>query len=347
MKKFLIIGVLFAVFPFVTYAQTTGTTIVPASSTVTTVSPGLLPGDFFYFLDNWGEAIRTFFTFNIEAKARLDLEYARERAAEIKQVLSDPRRKLEDIVGAQANFDQHIADAAAIVKDEKAAGTDVSELAKELDDELDFSHNDIKDALITHENLTSTGEVELRAKIEALPAGDPQIEGLTNALEQITKEKEGAQNESSDLENKVLDQQAVFEDAMGPKISAEKHLEQVMRLREWMGKQEGGLPGSFSSSTDQLLKQAEEALKQGDFETAKNLSEEAKHNAEKSREDLQDGERPTPMPGSDRDSHGCIPSAGYSWNESKNACTRPWEDNQGADNGRGTDSSGGSTEGSN
>ncbi len=32
-----------------------------------------------------------------------------------------------------------------------------------------------------------------------------------------------------------------------------------------------------------------------------------------------------PMPGSDRDEHGCIPSAGYSWCESKQMCIRPWE----------------------
>ncbi|MFD2178007.1 hypothetical protein [Veronia pacifica] len=40
------------------------------------------------------------------------------------------------------------------------------------------------------------------------------------------------------------------------------------------------------------------------------------------------------MPGSDRDKHGCIGSAGYSWCESKNECVRSWElaDDQGFDN---------------
>ncbi|WP_175866965.1 hypothetical protein [Burkholderia contaminans] len=32
-----------------------------------------------------------------------------------------------------------------------------------------------------------------------------------------------------------------------------------------------------------------------------------------------------PMLGSDRDSHGCIPSAGYSWCEQTQQCERPWE----------------------
>jgi len=36
---------------------------------------------------------------------------------------------------------------------------------------------------------------------------------------------------------------------------------------------------------------------------------------------------PTPMPGSDRDAHGCIPSAGYTWCEPMNQCIRTWETN--------------------
>lgn len=31
------------------------------------------------------------------------------------------------------------------------------------------------------------------------------------------------------------------------------------------------------------------------------------------------------MPGSDRDAHGCIGSAGYSWCESTGKCERSWE----------------------
>ena len=30
--------------------------------------------------------------------------------------------------------------------------------------------------------------------------------------------------------------------------------------------------------------------------------------------------------GGDRDEHGCIPSAGYSWDAEKQKCVRPWEE---------------------
>jgi len=34
---------------------------------------------------------------------------------------------------------------------------------------------------------------------------------------------------------------------------------------------------------------------------------------------------PQAIPGADRDSHGCIGSAGYSWCAKTNQCERPWE----------------------
>jgi len=37
-------------------------------------------------------------------------------------------------------------------------------------------------------------------------------------------------------------------------------------------------------------------------------------------------ERKQPMPGSDRDAHGCIGSAGYTWCESAQKCLRMWEE---------------------
>lgn len=33
-----------------------------------------------------------------------------------------------------------------------------------------------------------------------------------------------------------------------------------------------------------------------------------------------------PVLGGDKDSHGCIGSAGYSWNETKQKCVREWEE---------------------
>ena len=39
-----------------------------------------------------------------------------------------------------------------------------------------------------------------------------------------------------------------------------------------------------------------------------------------------DGERKLEQVGGDRDAHGCIPSAGYTWCAAKNKCLRPFEE---------------------
>lgn len=282
MKKILFTGIVLAMVPFVSFAQTAATSTTATTTPPTSVAPavpGLLPGDFFYFLDRWGEALNMFLTFNKDEKARLNLEYAKERAAEIKEVLKDSRRKLADIEDAKKNYDEHIAEATATIKEEKDKGNDVSGLARELDDELDVSHRELKDAYKEHEDNASQAEIELRAKIAALPAGDPQLEGLTKALAAITKEKEDAQGEDTDVEKNVSETQSVFEDAMGPRISAEKHLEQVMRLRDFRERM-GEMPFQFSTSSQLLMKQAQDAMMRGDYETAKRLSKEAQRGLE-------------------------------------------------------------------
>ncbi len=42
--------------------------------------------------------------------------------------------------------------------------------------------------------------------------------------------------------------------------------------------------------------------------------------------EVQDKQPDEQLVGGDRDSHGCIPSAGYLWCESKQKCLRAWEE---------------------
>lgn len=297
MKKLLFAGIMLALAPFVSFAQTTatGTTPVPetaVTATPATIAPGLVPGDFFYFFDNWGENLRLTFTFNKESKAKLHLQYAKERVAEMKDVLKKPDAKLADIEDAKKNFDAQIADAATLVKSEKDNGADVAGLARELDDELDQSRTELKDVFHGHQDNADRAEVEIRAKIDAITAsgmasstGANELQGLTQALESITKEKGDANKEENDLDTNLSDEQALFEEIMGPQMSAEKHMEQAARFRDQLQAMAGQVPEQASA---QLMKQAQEAMKRGDFETAKRMSKDAEHRLEKARE-MRDG----------------------------------------------------------
>lgn len=286
MKKLRLAGIMLMLVPFISFAQTTatGTTPVPetaVTATTAAVAPGLVPGDFFYFLDNWSENLRLAFTFNKESKAKLHLQYAKERVAEMKDVLKKPEAKLADIEDAKKNFDAQVADAATLVKSEKDSGSDVADLARELDDELDQSRTELKDIFQGHQGSQGRAEAEIRAKLATLAPSDPQVQGLTQALESITKEKDIAHNEENNIDANLSDEQALFEEIMGPQMAAEKHMEQAMRLEAVAGQ----VP---SQASEQLMKQAEEAMKRGDFETAKRISKDAEHRLEKARE-MRDG----------------------------------------------------------
>jgi hypothetical protein len=280
MKKLLILGTLLMSAPFVSFAQTPATA-APTTETTIVTKPGLLPGDFFYFLDQWGEYLSLAITFNKENKARKHLEYAKERVAEMNDVLKNQNAKLDDIASAKENFDAQIADAAALVKNEKDSGADVAGLAREIDDELDLSKNELKDIFKGHQDRSSRAEEEIRAKLESLSPTDPQAQGLTQALESITKEKGNAIKEEEGLDIGLMDEQALFEEVMGKEMAAQKHMDQAMRLRDRMGQ---GLPTGFATSSDKFMKDAQEAMKRGDFESVKRMSKEAERALEKARE---------------------------------------------------------------
>lgn len=286
MKKLLIIGAVLMSAPFVSLAQTGTTAGAQATGTTATIvaDPGLLPGDFLYFFDRWTEALNLALTFNNEKKARKHLEYAKERIAEMGKVLEDPTATLEDVSGAKDDFAAQIADAATLVKEEKDKGNDVSDLASDLDDELDDIHDDLKDILKEHGDEFSRAEAEIRAKIAVLSPTDPQLQGLTQALESITKEKMDAMKEEEDVDAELEDEQALFEEIMGKEMSAQKHIDEAMRLKARLDAIAGQLPADVVASSQELLNQANAADLRGDFETAKKLSKQAKKMLEKAKE---------------------------------------------------------------
>lgn len=290
MKKIFFAGAVFALVPFVSFAQTATTTAVQATGTITITTtitdPGLIPGDFFYFLDRWSEALGTSFTFSKEKKARKHLEYAKERVAEMSEVLKNAEAKLDDIADAKADFDERVAKAVNLVKSEKDSGLDVSKLARELDDELDASRDALKDIFKEHKDKSSRAEEVIRAKLASLSPTDPQVQGLTQALESITKEKGDATKEEDDLDIDLMDEQEIFDEIMGKEMSAKRHMEKAMRLRSL----EDAMM-QVSTSSVQLMKQAQEAMQRGDFEEAKRMSKEAERgleNAKDMRDDFED-----------------------------------------------------------
>jgi len=281
---------MFAMTPFVSFAQTAEietVAVVPTSTTTTTLvaqitDAGFTPGDFFYFIDRFSESLNMAFTFNKEKKASKHIKYAKERVAEMDEVLKKPDAKLDDVADAKADFDKRIAEAAILVKSEKESGSDVADLARELDDELDAIREALKNIFNEHKDESSRAEAVIQAKLGSLTDSEaPQLKGLLEALSAISKEKQETIKEENDLDIDLQDEREIFEEIMGNEMSAEKHFEKAMQLRVNLENVDGQVQ---SQASEQLMKQAEEAMMRGDFDVAKMMSKEAERVFENARE---------------------------------------------------------------
>jgi hypothetical protein len=282
MKQLLLIGAIMMAVPFMTGAQTPASTTTPTVPAVTLPDPGLVPGDFFYFLDRWGEGVNSFFTFNPESKAHLALKHAQERASEVHAVLKEKGADAPEVAQAKQDFESEMNLAAAMVANQKAKGADVSAFAKDINDEFDLSKDMLKEAYRGYHDSLHEAEKGLREQLkEATKAGDmaavqaiqAQIQGMLD--EQATvKDEERAVDVGFDTEKQHL------EDAMGDQQSAESHITNAERGYRALVEhaQAGGLTldQNAVASYQQLIASAKEAFAAGDFETAKEDAKEAK-----------------------------------------------------------------------
>ena len=203
MKKTFIV----AIFALVSLFAFTGGTALAQKEQVTLPSPGLTPESSFYFLDRFGETLRQFFTLKPEAKARLQIEFAGERIAEIKLMVEEKGPGTKGIIIAQSLLLTNVAHAAEIVQEEKADGKDVTQFAKNLDDEFDAREKLLEQTFKEAKQKLQDQKREIKSKLlaEARKAGDTaQVALLEKQLQDIEAQKD-ALNQKKDALKKDLE----------------------------------------------------------------------------------------------------------------------------------------------
>ncbi|MEK7657971.1 MAG: hypothetical protein AAB366_02150 [Patescibacteria group bacterium] len=258
---------------------------------------GLTPESAFYFVDKLGEALREFFTFNPEAKAHLQIDFAAERIAEIKIILETKGVNAKGLEVAQSRLQANIAKAAGIIEGEKSKGKDVSELAKSISDDFDANKEALKQAFKDQERALEAKEDELKAKIrEARRAGDTaQVEALVKELGEIKAQKELLELKEEEQEDALEQEEEKIEREMDKKEDAEKAIKEVEEEKqELLGivvmDGSGGddmtgivvMDGSGSDDLsqiftkfDRLLAQAKELFAKENYVGAKQLAKQA------------------------------------------------------------------------
>lgn len=223
MKKGLI-AALFAV----SGALAIGTTALAQEKQITLPAAGLTPNSPFYILDRLGENLRQFFTFDPAAKAKLQIEFAGERIAEIKLLIeTDPDAKGAEI--ARSLLVANVAYAAEIVAQEKAAGKDVAALAKDLDDEFDAREQLLVETFLEAKQKLLAERKEIKDTLlkAAQAAGDTaRIAELTGQLGDIQSQIDNLTDKKNEIKSDVRVEKEKIEQEMKREEQREDAIEQ-------------------------------------------------------------------------------------------------------------------------
>ena len=252
-----------------------GGAVFAQSSQVALPSAGLTPESSFYFLDRLGENLRQFFTFNPEAKAKLQIEFAGERIAEIKVIVEKKGVNAKGLAIAESLLQANVAYAAEIVSEEKVSGKDVSALAKTLNDEFDARDKLLEQTFKDAKAQLKVQRKEIKTKLlaEARRVGDTaQIAVLEAQLNDIDGQIDALGKKKDQLEDSLQNEQEKIEDEMSEDDQKEEELEQ---------------------KEEQEAEEAEEAVEAEEPEEADELEEveEAKEAAEQSEAEERDNKK--------------------------------------------------------
>lgn len=244
-------------------------------------SAGLTPESPFYFFDKLGEALREFFTFNPEGKARLQVTFAAERVAEIKIILETKGVEAKGLEVAQSRLQAHLANAATIVTEQKSEGKDVSTLARELDDKLETPKSALADSFKAEKQALKAKEDELKAQLKtAHRAGDTtKEEALAQELGKVKAQLELLELKEEDIEDELETEEEKLEEEMEVQHKVEKAIQEAEEEKQEIiseAIEEGvELPANAFAEFDILLAQAKSTLQAGNFVEAKNFTKRA------------------------------------------------------------------------
>lgn len=227
----------------------------------------ITPDSNFYFLKKITENVQEFFTFNSEAKAKLQTTFINERINEIKSILNKENNVgLEEV---KERLQKNLKKASDIVNNQKDKGNDVSNLAKELDSQLEKSNQILEEVFNNHINNIENKEGIIIEKINS-EKNENEINNLINSLNTIKEEKTNIKdfyNESKDIIKQKID---LISEEMDSKLKAEKIIEGVEKDKEEV--LEKNLEENILLKFNNIINQAKSAFNNGQFEEAKGIA---------------------------------------------------------------------------
>ena len=258
-----------------------GGTVFAQSPQATLPSAGLTPESNFYFLDKFGEALREFFTFNPEGKARLQITFAAERIAEIKVILDTKGVEAKGLDVAQSRLQAQLASAATIVTELKSEGKEVSALTNDSANTIETSKSVLAQTFKEQKRALEGREEELKMQLRAANrAGDTaQEEALAAELGKIKAQKELLEMKEEDIDDDIEAEEERIEEQMEAQRKAEKAIREAEKEKQEVlneaAEEDIAVPAETFGKFDSLLAQAKSALAAGNFQEARRLAKQA------------------------------------------------------------------------
>lgn len=166
---------------------------------------GLTPDDSFYFIDILAEKIEYFFTFGAEKKARLQMEFAAERVAEIKDMLEKKGVDAKGIPVAELKLEENLTKANEIMENEKTNGKDVSGLADKLSEDNEVIEDAVDDIFETHISIFEDKKNNLENEQEkAMEAGDDSRAGKVEMELEVVNNKMILLEDRAEAESEIM-----------------------------------------------------------------------------------------------------------------------------------------------
>ncbi|OGD33911.1 hypothetical protein A2988_00250 [Candidatus Azambacteria bacterium RIFCSPLOWO2_01_FULL_46_25] len=243
---------------------------------------GLTPDSAWYFFDKLGEAMRDLFTFNKEAKARLQIVFAAERIAEIKVLLEAKGVAAPGLAVAEGRLQEHLTRAAGVLDAEKAKGKDVRALAKSLNEDFDASKSALEDVFKEKKRVLEQQEKEVKAKIVAAREinDTAQVAALETQLAALKAEKKELEKKEDEQESAFEDDEEKLERTMEKKDEAEKMISEAEAKKQEFTDEAAAkgfaLPADAFKQFDQHLAQAKELFAKENYKGAALQARQAK-----------------------------------------------------------------------
>ncbi|MDD4989987.1 MAG: DUF5667 domain-containing protein [Candidatus Pacebacteria bacterium] len=305
-------------------------TVAPSDLGVS--EPTLLPDSKFYFLKNWKNAIQSVFTFGQVNKAELNLKIASEKLLEA-QKLAEKTDNPQILDKATELYNQRVEKIQENIAKFKGTATSSDKIGKFLDKYVKQQ--------ILHEKILDKLETKVPTST---------MEKIQQAREQhLIKFGQVMQKLASTTQVKTIIQNAVGA-IQGSSLKDIKNLEILKNIQDKMPESIKQQIQNVIASTTQNIKEKIQILSPTQQQKVQNYIENIQGKIEKKKEVINDIKNILPstsaikqkfenikeklqgatttqnIVGGDKDEHGCIGSAGYSWCEIKQKCLRTWEE---------------------